>query len=80
LFPAYLTERRVGEMAPVPARKLQDPEFCVTLEDKPLSAPELLYSPRRMTGLFNTLTPEQKKRAVEYCGEESFGDLEFARK
>jgi hypothetical protein len=27
-----------------------------------------------MTGMFNTLTPEQQKSALEYCGKESFGD------
>jgi len=52
----------------------------VTLQDKPLAEPELVHSPRPMTGLFATLTVEQKKMVLDYCGEESFGDPTFARK
>jgi hypothetical protein len=67
-------------MVPAPARKLAGTECGVTLQDKPLAEPELVHSPRPMTGLFATLTVEQKKMVLDYCGEESFGDPTFARK
>jgi hypothetical protein len=49
----------------------------VTLQDKPLAEPELLRTPRSMNGFFAGLTPEQKKRALAYRGEEDHGDPAF---
>jgi hypothetical protein len=49
-------------MAPLPARSLdRDQENSVTLQEKPLADPELVYTPRPVTGLFATLTAEQKR-------------------
>ena len=54
---------------------------AVTLQDKPLAAPEAVFgTPRPMTGFYAGLTPEQKKLALRYDGEENHGDAEFQRK
>lgn len=67
-------------MASLPARRLDgESDHGVTLQDKPLADPQLVYSPRPMTGFFAALTAEQRKRALGYRGEESFGDPEFKR-
>jgi hypothetical protein len=48
--------------------------------DKPLPEPEPANAKARpMTGLFAGLTPEQKKQALGYRGEEAHGDKEFLR-
>jgi hypothetical protein len=53
----------------------------VRLADKPLPEPEAINSkPRPMTGLWSTLTPEQKARARAYSGSENHGDPKFALK
>lgn len=53
----------------------------VRLTDKPLPEPEPINSkPRPMTGLWATLTPEQKARARAYRGSENHGNPEFAFK
>jgi len=40
--------------------------------------PEPVYADRRpVTGLFNSLTPEQKKKVLEYRGPEDHGDAAF---
>lgn len=52
----------------------------VRLEAKPLPEPEPVNAQARpMTGFFAGLTPEQKKKALEYRGEETHGDKGFAR-
>ena len=52
----------------------------VRLVDKPLPEPEPVNAKARpMTGFFAGLTPEQKKQALEYRGEEAHGDREFLR-
>jgi hypothetical protein len=53
----------------------------VTLQDKPLAAPEPVFgTPRALTGFYAGLTAEQKKLALDYNGEETHGDTEFLRK
>lgn len=48
--------------------------------DKTAPEPEpFCATPRPMTGFFATLTEEQKKLALEYRGDETHGDAEFAR-
>ena len=48
--------------------------------EKPLPEPEpFCATPRPMTGFFATLTPEQKKLALGYRGDETHGDKAFAR-
>jgi hypothetical protein len=37
-------------------------------------------APRDMTGFFANLSPEQKARALEYRGDETFGDDRFAKR
>ncbi|MET4788264.1 hypothetical protein ABIF64_000442 [Bradyrhizobium japonicum] len=50
----------------------------VRLVDKPLPEPEPVNANARpMTGFFAGLTPEQKKKALEYRGEEAHGDKTF---
>jgi hypothetical protein len=52
----------------------------VTLQDKPLAEPVVLYgAPRPMTGLFASLSEEQQKCALGYRGEEDQGPQEFSR-
>lgn len=50
----------------------------VRLTDKSLKEPN--SKPRPMTGLWATLSPEQKARARAYRGSENHGDPEFALK
>lgn len=47
-------------------RKLPEPEACFA-------------KPREMTGFFGALTDEQKKKALEYSGNENFGDTKFSK-
>ena len=57
------------------------PGHRVTLQEKPLAGPEPHYcKPRPMTGLWAQLTPEQKKSARAYRGEENHGDPAFGVK
>lgn len=50
----------------------------VRLTDKPFPDPEPVNSKSRpMTGLWATLTPEQKARARAYRGPENHGKSEF---
>ena len=50
----------------------------VRLTDKPLPEPEPVNAKARpMSGFFAGLSAEQKKRALEYRGEESHGDKAF---
>jgi len=46
-----------------------------------LSEPEPAFAPkpRPMTGLFDTLTPEQQKAALAYRGPENHGDPSFRK-
>lgn len=47
----------------------------VQFQDKPLPEPEAVNAQARpMTGLFASLTAEQKKQALEYRGEETHGE------
>jgi hypothetical protein len=52
---------------------------AVTLQDKPLAEPELVCVERRMTGFFAGLTADQKRRALEYTGDDHTGDPSFPR-
>jgi hypothetical protein len=50
----------------------------VRLTDKPLPEPEPLNAKARpMSGFFAGLSAEQKRKALEYRGEESHGDKSF---
>jgi hypothetical protein len=52
----------------------------IQLTDKPLPEPEPVNAQARpMTGFFASLTAEQKKKALEYRGEESHGDQAYLR-
>jgi hypothetical protein len=62
------------------AARLSNFWTAVTLQDKPLAAPEPVFgTPRPLTGFYAGLTPEQKKLVLEYDGDESHGDPEFMR-
>lgn len=51
---------------------------AVRLVDKSLPEPEPVNAKARpMTGFFATLTPEQKKQALSYRGDEAHGEREF---
>lgn len=44
------------------------------LESKPLPEPEPAYGkPRAMTGILDLLTPEQRKAALDYRGDDTVG-------
>jgi hypothetical protein len=50
----------------------------VRLQDKPPPEPELVHAERRpATGLFASLTPDQRRRALSYDGPEGHGDPAF---
>jgi hypothetical protein len=50
----------------------------VTLHDKQRPEPELVHAERRpATGLFASLTPDQRRRALSYNGPEGHGDSAF---
>ena len=52
----------------------------VFLSPKPLPEPEPLYRDGvRLPGLWSSLTPEQKAKALAYRGEENHGSDEFRR-
>lgn len=54
--------------------------FSLWSRDKPLPEPEpFCATPRQMTGFYASLSPEQKKLALEYRGDETHGDKAFAR-
>lgn len=60
------------------AKKLFGWTSLVRLTDKPLPEPEPVNAKARpMTGFFAGLTAEQKKKALEYRGEETHGDKSF---
>jgi hypothetical protein len=62
------------------AHKLFDWASSVRFYDKPLPEPEPVNANARpMRGFYAALTPEQKKRAKLYHGEESHGDARFLR-
>ncbi len=45
-----------------------------------LPEPEAINAkPRKMTGFFASLSPEQKQQALTYRGEESHGSADFRR-
>jgi hypothetical protein len=62
------------------AQKL-NPAFRKAIRtERKLPEPEPAYAkPRPAVGFFAALTPEQKKRALTYRGEENHGEPEFAR-
>jgi len=64
-------------------RKLAESLFGrrVTLQDKPLDAPEPAFAcGRKVVGLRALLTDDQRKRTLSYQGEESFGDVPYHSK
>lgn len=52
----------------------------VTLQDKPLAEPQPFYRERPMTGFWNTLTDEQKKRVLSNENDPHFGDPAFCKR
>ena len=60
------------------AKKLRGWATSVRLTDKPLPEPEPINAKARpMSGFFSGLSADQKKRALEYRGEDSHGDKSF---
>jgi hypothetical protein len=61
-----------------PLAKRTNKRSKVTLRDKPLAEPEAVCPPLPMRGFYADLTPEQKKRALAYRGEENHSDPDAA--
>jgi len=46
----------------------------ISLTPKKLPVAEAMDTPRPMTGLFASLSPQQQAAALSYCGPEDLGD------